>query len=521
MPQTPRPRRSHPEERDYNKKVRSDTPKPPHISPIEDDDDNYSIPEPVVGVGQWTGKTYFRAGEKGAEDLVIKPRPQRKSREDTPRRMVSAAMGASFAIAPNSLLDSIYNNPFEPQLEPRQSMVGSTAETGLSNFGRYSPLSQTGQAIPTPQVQGIDTRNYSGGASSTGETFQGTGFQEIAQQSEAVRVANAARASGFQEAGNTLAGVAAGGTPNVVGTLGSADEFVRNRILPAYLSGQASADEVIADIQKFYDLTRPRPQAASSVMAPTPAPTTPAPAAPVQPQLAPGATGFTGKITPPNTGTGGLQDLPHRSFEEIQATGYQTDEERAWFLMELQRRGSTLGQDALSWLNQFTGGSSQSAPPRPAPTAQGGVFPETGRSVTQITGTSYLSDAERAWYLAQVQANPSLSGKPAKWSSWGENVTNNGQVFGALGNTPYQGQNTFPPEVEQWRATVVKYFRPEDVNKALYIIMKESGGRNVPQTGGGPARGLFQIELGAGRPTEQELLDPEFNIKYAAGMTYS
>jgi hypothetical protein len=79
----------------------------------------------------------------------------------------------------------------------------------------------------------------------------------------------------------------------------------------------------------------------------------------------------------------------------------------------------------------------------------------------------------------------------------------------------------FPPEVERWRATVAKYFPPELVDKALWVIQHESVPPGNPTSIGdnGVAVGLFQIQSSdrwAGRPTKEQLLDPEFNIRYAA-----
>ncbi|MEY4761916.1 MAG: Transglycosylase domain, partial [Pseudomonadota bacterium] len=77
----------------------------------------------------------------------------------------------------------------------------------------------------------------------------------------------------------------------------------------------------------------------------------------------------------------------------------------------------------------------------------------------------------------------------------------------------------FPPEVERWRATVAKYFPPELVDKALYVIQHESGGNPGAVGDGGAARGLFQIQDKrnfANRPDADYLDNPENNIRYAA-----
>lgn len=77
----------------------------------------------------------------------------------------------------------------------------------------------------------------------------------------------------------------------------------------------------------------------------------------------------------------------------------------------------------------------------------------------------------------------------------------------------------YSPQVERWRPLVEKYFPPELVDKALYVIQGESGGNPVIRGDGGVAIGLFQIQDNrnfAGRPSAEQLEDPEFNIRYAA-----
>ena len=83
-------------------------------------------------------------------------------------------------------------------------------------------------------------------------------------------------------------------------------------------------------------------------------------------------------------------------------------------------------------------------------------------------------------------------------------------------------RTSYPPEVERWRATVAKYFRPEDVDKALYVIAHESGGNPDVPGDGGHAIGLFQHNdggLASGRDL-QALRNPEANIALAAEAVY-
>ncbi|HEX3082408.1 MAG TPA: transglycosylase SLT domain-containing protein [Candidatus Saccharimonadia bacterium] len=79
----------------------------------------------------------------------------------------------------------------------------------------------------------------------------------------------------------------------------------------------------------------------------------------------------------------------------------------------------------------------------------------------------------------------------------------------------------YSSSVEQWRSLVSRYFKPEDVDKALYVLQGESGGNpNAISNSGG--YGLFQLNdggLGEGLNTSQRL-DPETNVRTAAQAVY-
>src|SRR5512138_1484570 len=77
----------------------------------------------------------------------------------------------------------------------------------------------------------------------------------------------------------------------------------------------------------------------------------------------------------------------------------------------------------------------------------------------------------------------------------------------------------FAPSVEQWRSTVEKYVDPAYVDKFLWAMNYESGGNASAVGDNGVAIGLMQIQNDhafLGRPTTEALLDPEYNIAYAA-----
>lgn len=76
--------------------------------------------------------------------------------------------------------------------------------------------------------------------------------------------------------------------------------------------------------------------------------------------------------------------------------------------------------------------------------------------------------------------------------------------------------------VERWRSLVQQYFKPEDVDKALYVISGESGGNPNIYGDGGHSVGLFQHNdggLASGRSLTA-LKDPESNIRLAAEAVY-
>ena len=72
---------------------------------------------------------------------------------------------------------------------------------------------------------------------------------------------------------------------------------------------------------------------------------------------------------------------------------------------------------------------------------------------------------------------------------------------------------------------IQKYFPQEQWQNAQRVMMGESGGRadavgdKLPIRGVlAPSYGKFQIRALPGRPAPQQLLDPDFNVKYAAEM---
>lgn len=72
-------------------------------------------------------------------------------------------------------------------------------------------------------------------------------------------------------------------------------------------------------------------------------------------------------------------------------------------------------------------------------------------------------------------------------------------------------------------ALIQKYFPQNEWERAYNVMMGESGGRpdavgdNYPIRGQTiPSYGYFQIRALPGRPAPDQLVDPEFNVRYAA-----
>lgn len=209
------------------------------------------------------------------------------------------------------------------------------------------------------------------------------------------------------------------------------------------------------------------------------------------------------------------QDAYRALIEQI---GFTPQEAEAAMLLRWQKPGSaSLG---LGVPGRGMTGTPGAASPVASSTMEGGV--QAPRAFGEITGTDYESEAERAAYLKALQGR-------------GVTLDPNAQSFIDSYQGPTQRLGITPPSTgtagmktaaqvggaAQWRDLVARYFPPEHVDKALHVIEYESGGRNIPQIGGGPGTGLFQIEHGGahpGRLSQQELLDPETNVRVAAEM---
>lgn len=77
----------------------------------------------------------------------------------------------------------------------------------------------------------------------------------------------------------------------------------------------------------------------------------------------------------------------------------------------------------------------------------------------------------------------------------------------------------YAPSVERWRSLVASIVPSQYVDKVLWTINYESGGDPNAVGDNGHSIGLLQIQNDlafSGRPTTEQLLDPAYNIRYAA-----
>jgi len=91
---------------------------------------------------------------------------------------------------------------------------------------------------------------------------------------------------------------------------------------------------------------------------------------------------------------------------------------------------------------------------------------------------------------------------------------------------PVEG-GSFDPNVERWRPLVSEFFAPEDVDKALYVIKRESSGNPTVKNPNSSATGLFQhlARLWPGRAQQYgiggaDILDPRAATYAAAKLVY-
>ena len=97
------------------------------------------------------------------------------------------------------------------------------------------------------------------------------------------------------------------------------------------------------------------------------------------------------------------------------------------------------------------------------------------------------------------------------------------------GSEVYAGNGQFEAAPADAVSLIKKYFPESEWDNAIAVMMGESGGNAGAHNGnagtGDDSWGLFQInrygELANTRPPVNQLLDPEFNVKYAAQMWQS
>lgn len=162
--------------------------------------------------------------------------------------------------------------------------------------------------------------------------------------------------------------------------------------------------------------------------------------------------------------------------------------------------------------------------------ATGNYTPESAANYLKAQGA-----APPNWQPPETQTLRTPGAAPATNDTTANNglIANIEGAFKGAANTaqeaqqsqqPQQPSMTFPAAVEQWRSTVAKYFPPDQVDRVLYLINRESGGdptaHNLNPKTNDDSYGLLQINLvpGAhqGQISPQDAQNPEKNIAFAA-----
>lgn len=160
-------------------------------------------------------------------------------------------------------------------------------------------------------------------------------------------------------------------------------------------------------------------------------------------------------------------------------------------------------------------------------TRKGDVSQNTTRGQTNTTGTDRNSTTGTQQDTSNRSTQNSRNGLSNQTS---QDIPNWPQLFGgtigqntgmnATRNEAWRDQldQATLANVDRWRPMVEKYFQPQDVDKALYVIAGESGGNpTIPNSTGSGATGLFQILPSHGVNGN----DPETAIRWAANQVYN
>lgn len=190
--------------------------------------------------------------------------------------------------------------------------------------------------------------------------------------------------------------------------------------------------------------------------------------------------------------------------------------------------------DRKRWLAGMTALAVQVATPAPAVKAQ--------YQAAQSANQQMYKDAEAQWpgvTTLETQYNALPQGSQARkdlvaanptlktywdWKDTYRATTPAGQYYGAppaatnLWGHETLGWSHVPPAIQAYQPLIQKYAQKSGLDEKLIaaVIAKESNGANVQNAGGFAAYGPMQVvsdEKIAGRPTAQQLMDPETNIK--------
>lgn len=150
----------------------------------------------------------------------------------------------------------------------------------------------------------------------------------------------------------------------------------------------------------------------------------------------------------------------------------------------------------------------------PVPTGPAGLAPDRVATTSSSTSTTAAKPVEPALAETATEAPDSVGCRPVS------------PLVPPCGLPPGMAAGVLVG-AERWRPLVERYFRPDDVDRALAVIRCESGGDPRAANPHSSARGLFQHlarlwpkrAARAGRPGA-DIFDPDDNVAVAAWLVY-
>ena len=233
-----------------------------------------------------------------------------------------------------------------------------------------------------------------------------------------------------------------------------------------------------------------------------------------------------GRVTPPDPAATGMVSGSGRGFA-VHATADPKFDGTGRTLSQI--RGTEYWSDEeRAWYLMMIG---KPLSPAGAPASGPAVGPD-GRTVAEIRGTDYFSPEERTWYLQQIGQAPTPAAPAAPATGVTPPAYSGGSSNVVVPNYNQPGAPATP--IGQTAVDVIqRYFPPGAQNMAYHVVAGESGGGvdpsviSPPNSNGSRDYGIFQINsIHFGMPVttadgtryilnSQNVLDPDVNAAAA------